>query len=308
MNSLMMSNKITNTNVNQAIALLYSCAEESIDELFWESIDEPYRQILEDCYYSVEEGRFTRLEQITNNIKSNRLSYIKIGVQLSQIKLYRIYKVKYSSFKSYCESDIHYPLWRANKLIDAAMVAIKLIKYGFNIIPQNEAQARPLIKLNDQDLIDKWQQVIDNYAPCKITANRIEKIVFGEVKVTKGSLKLPINILREIESKSLEQGLSPEDLISKIFQGEITINCDGSVEKKLKQSSEIVEAPAPELIKKWEKDLHKLAFEERTRVDEFTEDLASELKNTVTDIKLVIKRSFIKSFLQPLLCLHTNSS
>ena len=75
---------------------------------------------------------------------------------------------------------MHYQVWRANQIIESAEVAIKLMKFGFTIIPQNETQARILIKLNQEELIEKWQEVLDNYDPYKITASRIEKIVFGE--------------------------------------------------------------------------------------------------------------------------------
>jgi len=43
--------KNTYCNINQAIALLYSKEKESTNKLFWEDLDEPYREILEDCYH-----------------------------------------------------------------------------------------------------------------------------------------------------------------------------------------------------------------------------------------------------------------
>lgn len=288
-------------NAMGAIALLYSNNEESKDELFWESINEPYKSILEECYYLNEEGQFTQLNHITNSIKYGRINYIKIGIQLYQVKYYRLYKTAYKSFKEYCEKAVYYPVWRANQVIDSASVAIKLIKKGFDIIPQNEAQARLLTKLNDEELMLKWQEVLDTYLPHKITANRIEKIVFGEKNIKKGTLRLPIKVIREIESKALENGLSAGDLITKVINGELIINQDGGVETKLNEPSEIIENPSVESLNKWQKDLSKLAFQERTIVDDFAEELAEEIKNTVTDFRKVIKKCFIKSFLQPLM-------
>jgi len=300
--------KINNTNINQAIAVIYSCAEEDKNELFWETINEPYREILEECYYLLEDGKFTSLELITNSIKSNRLSYIKLGIKLHQVRFYQLYNSKYKSFKDYCEQGIYYPLWRVNQVIEASAIAIKLIKLGFNIIPQNEAQARILIKLNEQELSEKWQEVLDSYPAYKITANRIEKVVYGEIKRKNVELKLPLKIFREIESKALENGLSTSELIIKVFQGEIAINSDGSIENNYQENQEQVENPSPEIIRKWEKDLDKLAFQERSKVDDFAEELAEELKNTVTDFKLIIKQYFCQSFLQPFYNLKTNSS
>ena len=243
------------------IALLYSSGENSEEELFWEQIKEPFRSILEECYCINEEGKYNQLEAITNSIKYNRISYIKLGVQLYQVKYYRLYKSQYQSFKSYCERAVYYPVWRANQVIASAGVAIKLIKAGFNVIPQNETQARLLIKLKDEELITKWQEVLDTYAPHKITANRIEAIVFGTEKRKKGTLRLPVKVIQEIENKALENGMSTGELITKMMQGELIIDSDGRMEKITQEKEEIIENPSPEIIKRWEKDLNQLAFQ-----------------------------------------------
>lgn len=284
------------SSYQDAIDLLYSEGEGSKDELFWEQITEPFRSILEECYCLNEEGKYNQLEQITNSIKYNRISYIKLGIQLYQVKYYRLYKSQYHSFKSYCEKAVYYPVWRANQVIASAGVAIKLIKAGFNIIPQNETQARLLIRLKDEELITKWQEVLDTYPPYKITANRIKAIVFGTEKRKKGTLRLPLKIIQEIENKALENGMTTGELITKMMQGELIIDSDGRIEKINQEKEEIVENPSPEIIKRWEKDLHQLAFQERNKLDEFTEELAEELRNTVIDLKKVIKKCFFRSF------------
>lgn len=288
-------------NRNSAIAILYTNSEQNQDELFWENINEPYKSILEECYEYTESGKFQSLEQISNNIKYSRLSYIKLGILLYQSKYYKLYKTKYRTFKAYCEQELHYRVWRANQIIQAAEVAIKLVKYGFKIIPQNETQARILTKLNQEQLFAKWQEVLDIYQPHEITANRIEKIVFGEFNRKKGTIKLPIKVIRDIENKSLEIGISSADLITKVIRGELIINSDGSVETQIVEKEDMIENPHPEILKKWEKDLDQLAFYERNKIDDFAEDLAEEVKNTVTDVKKVIKECFIKSFLEPML-------
>ncbi|MGY6530412.1 MAG: hypothetical protein ACXITR_10835 [Cyanobacterium sp.] len=282
-----------------AIALLYSCGEEDNNELFWENISEPYRSILEDCYLIAEDRKFTKLNHITNNIKYDKLNYIKLGVQLHQVKYYQLYKEAYKSFKEYCEQEIHYPLWRANKIIKASKVAIQLIKYGFRIIPQNEAQARPLVKLTEEELYEKWQQVLDTYPFHSITAKKIKKIVYGEKNPEKGTLKLSIKILEDIEGKALENGMSVDELLTKVFSGEVTINNDGSIEQEIKEEEKI-EKIHPQIMEKWEEDLEKISLKKDT-IDSFAEDLAEEIDNTVKDFKSVIKKCFFRTFLQPLL-------
>ncbi|MBF2055679.1 MAG: hypothetical protein IGQ45_00360 [Cyanobacterium sp. T60_A2020_053] len=280
------------------ITLLYSCEENNQDQLFWENIEEPYREILEDCYHHAENSKYSHIKEITNSIKYNRLNYIKFGLQLYQVRYYKLYKSQFNSFKEYCEQEIHYPVWRVNKAIEASRVAIELIKYGFNVIPQNEAQARPLTKLNSIELINKWQEVLETYPFHTITASRIEKIIFGEPSNKRVTLKLPNNIVRDIENKAIENKLSTGELIAKIFQGEIIINSDGTMEKIVNCNEENIEDINKESLQKWQKDLTIINNNEGNKLDQFAEELAEEVKHTVTDFREVIKKCFIKSFLQ----------
>ncbi|MBE9223074.1 hypothetical protein IQ215_10240 [Cyanobacterium stanieri LEGE 03274] len=283
-----------------AIALLYSCGEENINELFWENISEPYRSILEDCYLVAEDRKYTKLNQITNNIKYDKLNYIKLGVQLHQVKYYQLYKESYNSFKDYCEQEIHYPVWRANKIIKASRVAIQLIKYGFRIIPQNEAQARPLVTLTEDELYEKWQEVLDTYPFHSITAKKIKKMIYGEKYAEKGTLKLPLKVLEEIEIKAIENGVSVEKLLIQVFRGEVTINKDGGMNNK-DQEEENIEKINPQVMEKWQEDLKTISLNEDNEIDNFADSLAEEISNTVSDFKSIIKKCFFKTFLQPLL-------
>ncbi len=96
MNNININNKLENRHINQAICLLYSCEDDDENELFWENINEPYKEILEECYYLVEDGKFNSLEKITNNIKLDQLSYIKLGIELYQVKYHKLYKKQYN--------------------------------------------------------------------------------------------------------------------------------------------------------------------------------------------------------------------
>lgn len=286
-------------NNNQSpLTLLYSCEENNQDQLFWENIEEPYREILEDCYHDAENSKYSHIKEITNSIKYHRLNYIKFGFQLHQVRFYKLYKSQFKSFKEYCEKEIYYPVWRVNKAIEASRVAIELIKYGFNVIPQNEAQARPLTKLNSVELINKWQEVLETYPFHTITAYRIEKIVFGEPINKRITIKLPNNIIREIENKAIENKISTGELIIKIFQGEIIINSDGTMEKIVNYDEEKIEDINKENWQKWQKDLTIISSNEGNKLDQFAEELAEEVKHTVTDFREAIKKCFIKSFLE----------
>jgi hypothetical protein len=245
--------------MQNVLALLYQSSEEKEgDQLFWETLAEPYRSILEDCYYLNEEGKFSQLKQITNSIKYLRLSYIKIGVQLYQVKYYKLYRGVYLSFKHYCEQELKYQVWRANQLIESARVGIELIFLGFKIIPVNESQARYLIKLNSEQLKEKWLEILSLYPPHKITAQKIEKVVKNERNRKIGTLKLPIKIIEEIEYKALEYGISSGELVAKMIQGELSFSEDKTRDNSLNNDEN-----KREIIKKWEEDLQKLLQEKK---------------------------------------------
>ncbi|HIK38070.1 MAG TPA: hypothetical protein IGQ44_08775 [Geminocystis sp. M7585_C2015_104] len=263
-------------------ALLYSVGEEGDDELFWERVNEPYRTILEECYYLNEEGRSSQLDAITNSIKYHRFSYLKIGWELYQVKYYRLYRRRYKSFKEYCEKAVNYPLWRANKIIAAAFIAIKLIKAGFNIIPQNESQARVLLGLDDEELSEKWREVLDSYLPHQITAKKIKKIVNGGKKPKEISVKLPVMLVEDIESKAMQNGMTLIELITKVFQGKLVINKDGTVEKNEERREEIIECPGEDMVKRWQEDLEKLVKTKEI------EEMVWQLGHSIKDMKGVM--------------------
>ncbi len=245
--------------MQNALALLYQSSEEKEgDQLFWETLAEPYRSLLEDCYYLNEDGKFSQLKQINNSIKYLRLSYIKIGLQLYQVKYYKLYRGLYLSFKHYCEQELKYQVWRANQLIESARVAIELIVLGFKIIPVNESQARYLIKLNAEQLKEKWLEILSLYPPHKITAKRIEKVVKNVQKRKIGTLKLPIKIIEEIEYKALEYGISSGELVTKMIQGELSFS-----EEKTRDNSLNSYENKREIIRKWEEDLQQLLEEKK---------------------------------------------
>lgn len=124
------------------------------------------------------EGNNISFEWADNEIKNHLLSYVRVGLVAGRVKLYKLYrhaKKKIQTFRDYCESHLGKSLWYINRHIEAARVVLDLVKAGFKILPQCEAQARPLTKFFGDELIEKWQEVITSIPAHRMTAQAVEQ-------------------------------------------------------------------------------------------------------------------------------------
>lgn len=133
---------------------------------------------------------FTQLEA---EIEQNLKGFKRVGYALSVIRDQRLYRIDYDTFEEYCREawDLGRP--QAYRLIDGYTVVENLSPNGdkclpmgdkneaiaFEILPENERQARPLASLSQDQQIAVWQMVIDiaNETGCKITAELVQRCV-----------------------------------------------------------------------------------------------------------------------------------
>jgi len=133
---------------------------------------------------------FTELE---SEIEQNLRGFKRVGYALSVIRDQRLYRIDYDTFEEYCREawDLGRP--QAYRLIDSYNVVENLSPIGdkmspmgdkdevivFEILPENEAQARPLASLSQDQQIAVWQMVIDiaKETGCKITAELVQRCV-----------------------------------------------------------------------------------------------------------------------------------
>ena len=220
--------------------------EESLEELL------DYANILEDKIA----GDFN-LHQIVTDIKSNFLSFVRTGLLAYKVKLWKLYRNSYRNFKEFCENALGVTHWQINRTIEAARVVMELVQSGFSILPQCEAQARPLTKFTGAELCANWQIVVENLPPSKITGNSIAEVLGMETKAK--NLRLPKELYERIRKRALELGISVEQLL------ELTFGEDDEV-------NEVDE----EKMAAWEEDLARLTQEMLTHSELDDEDDTEE--------------------------------
>ncbi|MGK7914695.1 MAG: hypothetical protein AB4038_04000, partial [Prochloraceae cyanobacterium] len=128
---------------------------------------EPSAQSLLDYAQELEElvpGDF-ELSEVITEIKGNTLSFVRTGLMAYKVKVLKLYRQSYRSFKEFCEKAIGVTHWQVNRTIDASRVVLDLAQKGFKVLPKCEAQARHLTKLRGADLYHSWEDVINSY-PC----------------------------------------------------------------------------------------------------------------------------------------------
>lgn len=100
-------------------------------------------------------------EAIASGIKSS----FEMGESLQTILDQRLYRKDYSSFDEYCSERWDMSGSHARRLIDEAKVRSKLqdefSPKGEKPLPRNEAQARPLATLDENQWVGTWKRIVE---------------------------------------------------------------------------------------------------------------------------------------------------
>ena len=209
---------------------------------------EPSAQAILDYAIELEDqipGDF-ELSDVISEIKNNTLSFVRTGLLAFKVKVLKLYREGYRTFKDFCEQAIGITHWQVNRMIEAARVVIELAQDGFDVLPKNEAQARPLAKFTGADLLANWQRVLDTTKEYKITGSRIAETL--GMDVTSKLLRLPPEVYYELQTQALSEGMSVAELLKAI----------------LAQRKE-VEEPDEQQLQAWQQDLDTLVAEEEPK-------------------------------------------
>jgi hypothetical protein len=198
-----------------------------------------------------DEGKHINFQWATREIKQHMLNWARAGLVAFKVKLYRLYSRSFKTFQDYCEKVLGKTAWQINRLIKAAQVTLELVKAGFTVLPTCEAQASKLVKYIQHpeygydELLDKWQQVIDSLPAHRITANAIEEIL-EPARPKKEAIRLPKSLLAKLRRRALDEGVSVEELLEDFIdegepEEEIEPISRNAIERPEKDLEELVE-------------------------------------------------------------------
>jgi hypothetical protein len=116
------------------------------------------------------------LEHYERIIAQGIKTFIEVGHALLVIRDQRLYRQTYGAFEDYLRErwDLSRP--RAYQLIDAAQV-VDTVSTSVDIVPVNEAQARPLTSLPPEQQVEVWKEAIETAPPSGITAKHVQATV-----------------------------------------------------------------------------------------------------------------------------------
>lgn len=124
------------------------------------------------------------------SILLGRKSFLEVGGALTEINTRRLYRDVAPTFEKYCRVRWDFSSQRANQLMHAADIALKITTNVEKIgphEPESEGQLRPLTRLADPNDAPKvWNHAAKEARGAKVTAKRLEKAIVDLGLCTKG--------------------------------------------------------------------------------------------------------------------------
>jgi hypothetical protein len=138
----------------------------------------------------VEQSRLAELEQV---VERGMQTFVEVGLALLEIRDGRLYRQTHDTFEAYLDERWGMSRSRGYQLIDGARV-VELVSTTVDTAPTNEAQARELVPLLDDEaeLVEVWRELRAEYGD-RLTADKVrvavtEKLAFDQsVRTLKSS-------------------------------------------------------------------------------------------------------------------------
>lgn len=129
-----------------------------------------------------ESSRKQRCFQLEQIIEKGLKAFYEVGKALTEIQKEKLYKERgYSNFRTYCEQRWGIKKSHAYRIIQATEAFDNIVSpigdtFTGKQLPTNEAQLRPLTRLNAFQQKQVWQQAVATAPQGKITADHVRKV------------------------------------------------------------------------------------------------------------------------------------
>ncbi|MEG4841274.1 hypothetical protein [Microcoleus sp. B9-D4] len=181
-----------------------------------------YQPLLDFAEETLATAPYNDLSELTHKIKRGFLDYVRQGIMLDTIRRYRLYKDKFKDFKTYCEQGLGRQHFYCKQIIKAADICLRLIKAGFQILPNCVAQATTLgkyaaiDKYGDSPLESKWQEVVESVPKEKISAVTIAETIDENPEPRLQQVRIKKDTYALLAKKAAAAGLSFQELLDRI--------------------------------------------------------------------------------------------
>ncbi len=142
----------------------------------------------------------TELAELEDVINRNLASFFEIGKALITIRDKKLYHLTHDNFEDYVLERWDFRRAHAYRLIDSAKTIENLSPIGD--IPTNEAQVRPLTKLDPDHQKEAWAEALKSAPQGKVTAKLVRKVVKKMIPESEREQKKATTIKRAVEDVS----------------------------------------------------------------------------------------------------------
>ena len=127
------------------------------------------------------------LQQHEAVIERGLKTFVEVGMALAAIRDGGLYKQSHATFEDYCQRRWRMARQTAYQYIDAAQVTENVRNCGHLPAPANEAQARPLARLEPEQQREAWALTVETAPHGIVTAAHVKKTVRMLERGKKGS-------------------------------------------------------------------------------------------------------------------------
>ncbi len=161
-------------------------------------------QVTIEMLEKLPERETKRRAELEGVIKTDLKAFLRVGAALAEICRDRLYRSSHHTYEEYLADVWDLGKTRGYQLIDAHKVVQQLEpvrndSHGLStivdiLLPQNEAQVRPLVKFKDdpEKLAAIWRQTVTTAPEGRITAKHVQQTIFDVVgrKAKEGTGKI----------------------------------------------------------------------------------------------------------------------
>lgn len=154
-----------------------------------------------------------RLAELEKTISENFQAFYVVGCALAEIQVNKLYRATHETFEEYCRERFEIARRTAYQYIETSTAMNNLRNCAqiahIENMPANEAQVRPLTRLEPEKQIEAWKEAVTSAPDGHVTAKHVSKVVrqyLGEqVREKAETLKKEENAPRELVSSEFRK-------------------------------------------------------------------------------------------------------